>query len=370
MKPKTRYNEIGNLQLFKPDYISENKKTLLTSNIIKEFLRKRKGKYYYKVNFTKNKFSNIEKEDNDIINKKMQFRLIEKGYKELKYEIFKRHINEYGFPNNKKLKLLDSNFNFFTTKIKSRNNDTLRNTHKTFLSVNHIFDGFNKFRKTNSEAKMFSLNSTKDLNTNLIDSNFYNISNQNFKKLSPLSKDVINKIKEKNKIKNMFKNNTFKETGLTERNYYSNYNDISNEIRKSFANNNIKNKLTTLNDNKNKSIDNPYFSMNNEHELKLIMKYNFFKVGNEDDENLPINKFKRFKKILHNPKKVRTKNKFHINYVQYIIDNIRRKENTKPRNENNKSNHIFKRKKLNITNDEILNNISKKMLKSFNGSII
>ena len=41
----------------------------------------------------------------------MQFRLIEKGYKELKYEIFKRHINEYGFPNNKKLKLLDSNFN-------------------------------------------------------------------------------------------------------------------------------------------------------------------------------------------------------------------------------------------------------------------
>ena len=34
MKQKTRYKKIGNLQLFKPDYISENKKTLLTSNII------------------------------------------------------------------------------------------------------------------------------------------------------------------------------------------------------------------------------------------------------------------------------------------------------------------------------------------------
>ena len=32
MKRKSKYEEIGNLQLFKPDYISENKKTLLTSS--------------------------------------------------------------------------------------------------------------------------------------------------------------------------------------------------------------------------------------------------------------------------------------------------------------------------------------------------
>ena len=84
MKQKTRYKKIGNLQLFKPDYISENKKTLLTSNIIKEYLRKRKGKYYYKVNFIKNKFNINKNEDNDIVNKRIHYKLIEDNYKIMK----------------------------------------------------------------------------------------------------------------------------------------------------------------------------------------------------------------------------------------------------------------------------------------------
>ena len=38
MKKNIIYNEIGNLHLFKPDYITENKKSFLSSNLIKEFL--------------------------------------------------------------------------------------------------------------------------------------------------------------------------------------------------------------------------------------------------------------------------------------------------------------------------------------------
>ena len=68
MKKNSKYNKIGTLHLFKPDYLSENKKTLLTSNIIKEYLRKRKGKYYYKVNFIKNRFNIKIKENSDLIN--------------------------------------------------------------------------------------------------------------------------------------------------------------------------------------------------------------------------------------------------------------------------------------------------------------
>ena len=43
MKKISNYHEVGKLHLFKPDYLNENKKTFLTSNIIKEYLRKREG---------------------------------------------------------------------------------------------------------------------------------------------------------------------------------------------------------------------------------------------------------------------------------------------------------------------------------------
>ena len=67
MKKNIIYNEIGNLHLFKPDYITENKKSFLSSNLIKEFLTERRGKQFFKVNFIKNNFSikKIEKIKNN-----------------------------------------------------------------------------------------------------------------------------------------------------------------------------------------------------------------------------------------------------------------------------------------------------------------
>ena len=173
MKRKSKYEEIGNLQLFKPDYISENKKTLLTSSIIKEFLRKRKGKYYYKVNFIKNKFNIKKEENNDIVNKRMRYKLIEDNYND--FEI------------SKNLKLIESNYNLLTKKIKSRNNETFKNTGNIFLSGLYNFGKYNKFRKTNSDAKMLSINNKKELSTNYIDSNSNNNNiNKNMLKLSPI----------------------------------------------------------------------------------------------------------------------------------------------------------------------------------------
>ena len=380
MKNKSKYEEIGNLQLFKPDYISENKKTLLTSNIIKEYLRKRKGKYYYKVNFIKNKFNINKNEDNDIVNKRIHYKLIEDNYKIMKSEIYKRNLNLNGndFEISKDLKLIDSNYNFLTKKIKSRNNETFRNTGNIFLSGHNIYDKYNKFKKTNSDAKMASTNNKKELSTNFIDSNTNNNSiDKNIKKLSPLqNKFIIGYIK-KSKIKELFKTNSPIETNSTERNGYKiiNDNDITKENKKSFTNNNTIKNLPILNKNKkDKKFDDP-FSLDDDPKAKLKMKYNFFRLENEDDMNLPINKFKRFQKKLYTSKKVIPNNKFHLDYVKYIIENIKRKEKAElstSRNKKEKSSRILRTKKKFRNNNENLNNdnYNNIMFRSFNGNLL
>lgn len=380
MKNKSKYEEIGNLQLFKPDYISENKKTLLTSNIIKEYLRKRKGKYYYKVNFIKNKFNINKNEDNDIVNKRIHYKLIEDNYKIMKSEIYKRHLNlnDNNFEISKDLKLIDSNYNFLTKKIKSRNNETFRNTGNFFLSGHNIYDRYNKFKKTNSDAKMASTNNKKELSTNFIDSNTNNNSiDKNMKKLSPLqNKFIIGYIK-KSKIKELFKTNSPIETNSTERNGYKiiNDNDITRENKKSFTNNNTIKNLPILNKNKkDKKFDDP-FSLDDDPKAKLKMKYNFFRLENEDDMNLPINKFKRFQKKLYTSKKVIPNNKFHLDYVKYIIENIKRKEKAElstSRNKKEKSSRILRMKKKFRNNNENLNydNFNNIMFRSFNGNLL
>ena len=380
MKNKSKYEKIGNLQLFKPDYISENKKTLLTSNIIKEYLRKRKGKYYYKVNFIKNKFNINKNEDNDIVNKRIHYKLIEDNYKIMKSEIYKRNLNLNGndFEISKDLKLIDSNYNFLTKKIKSRNNETFRGTGNIFLSGHNIYDKYNKFKKTNSDAKMASINNKKELSTNFIDSNTNNNSiDKNMKKLSPLqNKFIIGYIK-KSKIKELFKTNSPIETNSTERNGYKiiNDNDITRENKKSFTNNNTIKNLPILNKNKkDKKFDDP-FSLDDDPKAKLKMKYNFFRLENEDDMNLPINKFKRFQKKLYTSKKVIPNSKFHLDYVKYIIENIKRKEKAElstSRNKKEKSSRILRMKKKFRNNNENLNNdnFNNIMFRSFNGNLL
>ena len=377
MKRKSKYEEIGNLQLFKPDYISENKKTLLTSSIIKEFLRKRKGKYYYKVNFIKNKFNIKKEENNDIVNKRMRYKLIEDNYRILKSEIYKKHLNlsDNDFEISKNLKLIDSNYNLLTKKIKSRNNETFRNTGNIFLSGLYNFGKYNKFRKTNSDAKMLSINNKKELSTNFIDSNSNNNSiNKNMLKLSPIQNKFLIGFIKKRKIKELFQTNCKFESNFSERNSYKNINnnEINKENKKSFTNINTIKNLPILNKiKKDKKLVN-LFSLNDDPQQKLKMKYNFFRLENEDNMNLPINRFKRFQKKLYSSKKVIPNNKFHLNYVKYVIEKIKRKEKAEliaSRNKKEKSNKILRMKKKYRNNNEKINynNYNDKMFRSFNG---
>ena len=381
MKEQSKYKEIGNLQLFKPDYINQNKKTLLTSNIIKEYLRKRKGKYYYKVNYIKNKFK-FSNEIDDIVNKRMHYKLILNSYREMKSEIYKRHLNGNELKESNNLKLIDNNNNLLKKKNRSRNNEIFKNPHKTFHYGKNIFDKYNKFRKANSEVKILPINNIKELSTNLIDSNGNTSLNKNSKKITPSDNSyLIGFIKNsKIKIKKLFKRNSPNETNSTQRNTYKNNSDISNEIIKSFSNNitNIThNKLPILNndkDNKDKNVIDPYFSLDNDPKKKLKMQYNFFRLENEDDINLPLNKFRIFQKKLFPPKKIITNKKFHFSYVQYVIDNIKRKEKelNDSKKETNKPNKILIKKKINKNNNKYINNdnnVNEIMFRSFNGKI-
>ena len=104
------------------------------------------------------------------------------------------------------------------------------------------------------------------------------------------------------------------------------------------------------------------------------MQYNFFRLENEDDMNLPLNKFRLFQKKLFPPKKVITNKKFHFSYVQYVIDNIKRKEKelNDSKKENNKPNKILIKKKINKNNNKYINNdnnVNEIMFRSFNGKI-
>ena len=124
----------------------------------------------------------------------MHYKLIEDNYKIMKSEIYKRHLNlnDNNFEISKDLKLIDSNYNFLAKKIKSRNNKTFRNTGNIFLSGHNIYDKYNKVKKTNSDAKIASINNKKELSTNFIDSNTNNNSiDKNMKKLSPLQNKFI-----------------------------------------------------------------------------------------------------------------------------------------------------------------------------------
>ena len=381
MKQQSKYKEIGNLQLFKPDYINANKKTLLTSDIIKDYLRKRKGKYYYKVNYIKNKFK-FSNEIDDLVNKRMHYKLIQNSYREMKSEIYRRHLNDDDFKESKSLKLIDNNNNnLVKKKIRSRNKEISRNSHITFHYRQNIFDKYNKFRQANSEVKILPTNNIKELSTNFIDSNGNTSLNKNSKKITPSDNSYLIGFIKKNKIKKLFKRNSPNETNSTQRNTYKNNNDISNEIIKSFSNNITLNKLPILNNNKDKKekkVIDPYFSLNNDPKTKLKMQYNFFRLDNEDDMKIPINKFRLFQKKLYSPQKVITNKKFHFSYVQYVIDNIKRKEKEKEKElndskkENNKPKKILIKKKINRNNNKYVNNdnnINEIMFRSFNGKI-
>ena len=374
MKKNSNYHEIGKLHLFKPDYLSENKKTFLTSNIIKEYLRKRKGRYFYKVNFMKNKFDVKIKENTDIINRKLELKVIENSYKEMKSEIQKRFLDDKNFENEKSVKL-KNNYNCLTSRNKSRNNNIFGNMHNTNNSENNNFEKNVKFKKTFSGKILTFFKTNKDLNSRR--SYFLkNITNNNKTKyLQPIINKRLKHLKNNLRKKKEFSFDSNQKGNRTEINYFTFF-EKDKEMKNSLSNNNIKCKLkTTLNNAKNieKMENDKYFSPRYNRERILKNKYNFFRIDGENDMNLPTNKFKNFQHFLNFRKKPKPNGKFHQSYVKFFIDNIKRKEKAERSyilKESistfniSKSNNDFSPKNLHIC-DYSHNN-----LKSFNNEIV
>ena len=239
MKNNSKYNEIGKLYLFKPDYLNDNKKTFLTSNIIKEYLRKRKGRYFYKVNFMKNRFKVKIQENTDIINRRLELKVIENSYKEMKSEIHKRFLDD---ENEKSVKLTNyNNYNCFSSRNKSRNNNLHENMCNSNISDNNISEKNIKLKKTFSPKNYNFFKTKKELNSKFIDS--IRSTNMNkYKKLPPKLGKYLNDFKKnKTKIKE-FPFNSNQEGNKNEINYLS-FHEKGKEIQKYSSNNNILKKL-------------------------------------------------------------------------------------------------------------------------------
>ena len=264
MKKNIIYNEIGNLHLFKPDYITENKKSFLSSNLIKEFLTERRGKQFFKVNFIKNNFSIKKNESTDIVNKKMELKIIEKSYREMKSQFYKRLLNEQNFENDKSIFINYKNYICPNSRNKSRNTNIFKNMHIPDISENNAYKKSIRFRKNYSENNMDFFRTNKELKSKLISSMIdYMGRNKNIK-LKSL----------KNKYLTRFQNNISK---------------ILNE------NSNLKGNKTEIN----------YYTINDKLKGEKIF---LSSVDIKNKNHSAIN------------------NKFHINYVYYVIDNIKRKE--------------------------------------------
>ena len=373
MKKKSSYNKIGTLHLFKPDYLSENKKTFLTSNIIKEYLRKRKGRYFYKVNFLKNRFNFKQKEKKDIINNKLELKLIENSYNEMKSEIHKRFIDDKTFENDKYIKLFNSKYNCISSRNRSRNNIIFKNINNPIVSDYNTYQKKIKFRKTYSKDKYGVLNNYSNLNIKYMNAF---IKNMNVTKKQK-HKSIINKylnefqsnIGQSKLVNNLLQDSHLKEKA-NEINYYK-YNKVRKEMTKSISNHNFKNKLSIFNDLKNTE-NNLFTSSLYIREANLKKKYNFFRIG-EGDINNPTLKFLKVQKVLNFQNKKKPNGKFHRSFVQYFINNIIRKEKTQIQSrerENSKINKslIFRKEYCNFNRNKFNDNEFK--LKNFNSSFV
>jgi hypothetical protein len=177
-----------------------------------------------------------------------------------------------------------------------------------------------RFRKINSETNLNLMKTKNELNTKLIDSILFNTYRNRKKLLKPLRKKYLFEFKKNININNRFLSNSPQNTNRTEINYNS-FNENNKEI---ISDNNISNNLN--NDLKNieySKDENPNL-YEDDKERKLRLEYKFFRINEEN--NLPLKKFLKVQKALNSHKNIKINNKFHLSYVHYYIDNIKRKE--------------------------------------------
>ena len=275
---KSKYNKIGNLHIFKPDYLRENKKTLLNSNIIKEYLRKRKGRWFYKVHYMKNKFNANSLENVDSINRKIQLKAIEDRYQEMKSEINKRGLNAQSFENNNKIKLSTRNKNFFSV----YEYNSLEKNDKFIKFTNQTTSHSNRNKEINFKENYNFLN---DSTTNNLLSLKNKYLNNCFKKLR----------KRKNFELDSFSNNNIEQN-------YDFHKETRKEIKNYLSNDDISNNYFDIL--KKIRENNPYLSPSFNRVNKLRKKYNFFRIKDEEKQNDSDKKFLKLKKMINSNIKV------------------------------------------------------------------
>ena len=350
-------NQIGKLHLFKPDYINDNKKSLIYSDIIKEYLMKKKGKKFYKIGYFRNKFISPGKDKYDIINRNIQLKIIQDSYQELVKQA-KRRLILGKIKNNSEIKLLpdkqnkNKNILFFTPKNNSKN---------TFISVfyNSILFGYKRmekikeFRKIKSEENLELKNYENKLYAKEILSNLNNIiKNCGIKIDKNCKSQRIRKIYKYNEELNTNKKNDYNinntKKNYDECNYLSlNQDDIIHTMQdiKKYLNQNSSqtdrnNEISNINNAEVKN-ENPYFLPNYKKEDKLKIKYNFFRMNPEkEDYSFTTQKFKKVKKILDSNKPLEIK-KINPYYVYHFLNNIKNKNEFKI-SENSKEKSYYK----------------------------
>ena len=321
MKKNIKYNEIGNLHLFKPDYIAENKKSFLSLNLIKEFLTERRGKQFFKVNFIKNNFSIKKIENTDIVNKKMELKIIEQSYREMKSQFYKRLLNEQNFENDKSIFINYKNYICPNSRNKSRNTNIFKNMHIPDISENNAYKKSIRFRKNYSENNMDFFRTNKELKSKLISSMIDNMGRNKNIKLKSLKNKYLTRFQ--NNISKILNENSNLKGNRTEINYYT-INDKLKGEKIFLSSVDIKNKNHSAINNVDTEDINPFLPISNEQRLRK--QYNFFRLNIKSNMNKAMNKFNKFQNILTSRRNKKPNGKFHINYVHYVIDNIKRKE--------------------------------------------
>ena len=107
----------------------------------------------------------------------------------------------------------------------------------------------------------------------------------------------------------------------------------------------MKNDLKNIEDSKD---ENPNL-YEDDKERKLRLEYKFFRINEEN--NLPLKKFLKVQKALNSHKNIKINNKFHLSYVHYYIDNIKRKEKAAKNFKKNERDKIDRINKYNFENN-------------------
>ena len=188
------------------------------------------------------------------------------------------------------------------------------------ISENNAYKKSIRFRKNYSENNMDFFRTNK-VKSKLISSMIDNMGRNKNIKLKSLKNKYLTRFQ--NNISKILNENSNLKGNKTEINYYT-INDKLKGEKIFLSSVDIKNKNHSAINNVDTEDINPFLPISNEQRLRK--QYNFFRLNIKSNMNKAMDKFNKFQNILTSRRNKKPNGKFHINYVHYVIDNIKRKE--------------------------------------------